>query len=100
MKKHELEQISDQAMYIAMVVRNQLEDFHCEHLSDEQMAKLNPLIRNAIYTALYALADWSPPAQAFVGFNRMLIPDYWEQPELTDGYTRLVEKFPELHPHP
>jgi len=31
-----------------------MEDFHCRHLSDEQMAELNPIIRNAIYTALYA----------------------------------------------
>jgi hypothetical protein len=42
------------AKYIAMVVRNAMEDFHCRHLSDEQMAELNPIIRNAIYTALYA----------------------------------------------
>src|SRR5262245_60252351 len=45
----------DAAMYVAMVVRNALEDFHCRHLSDEQMKELNPLIRNAICTALHAL---------------------------------------------
>lgn len=36
------------AMYIAMVVRNAMEDFHAKHLSDTQMAELNPIIRNAI----------------------------------------------------
>jgi hypothetical protein len=25
------------ARYIAIVIRNAVEDFHCEHLSDEQM---------------------------------------------------------------
>ena len=76
------------AMYIAMVVRNAMEDFHCEHLSDEQMAELNPLIRNAIYTALWALHEAGNTgrkamlARAFVAYNRMLIPKYWEPPVL------------------
>jgi len=35
-----------------MVVRNATEEFHAEHLTDEQMRELNPIIRNAIYTAL------------------------------------------------
>ena len=33
------------AAYIAMVVRNAMEDFHCEHLTDEQMMELNPIVR-------------------------------------------------------
>jgi len=77
------------AMYIAMVVRNAMEDFHCTHLSDEQMAELNPLIRNAIYTALWALhesaGDTEPNcflARAFVVHTRLRIPEYWELPEL------------------
>jgi len=36
------------AKYIAMVIRNAMEDFHCRHLSDEQMAELNPIIRDAV----------------------------------------------------
>ena len=40
------------AKYAAIVVRNAMEEFHCKHLSDEQMEELNPIIRNAIYTAL------------------------------------------------
>ena len=79
------------AMYIAMVVRNAMEDFHCEHLSDEQMAELNPLIRNAIYTALWALheAENTGPnsflARAFVTHSRLMLPEYWELPELNFG---------------
>jgi hypothetical protein len=38
------------SLIIAMHIRNEMEDFHCKHLSDEQMQeKLNPLIRQAVY---------------------------------------------------
>ena len=30
----------EMAMYLAMVIRNALEDFHCRHLADEQMKEL------------------------------------------------------------
>ena len=36
------EHTQDLAMYIAMVVRNAMEAFHSEHLSDEQMKELAP----------------------------------------------------------
>jgi hypothetical protein len=49
------------AMVVAMAVRNEMEDFHHEHLSDEQMAELNPIIRNAIATALFSLAHPDDP---------------------------------------
>ena len=35
------------AKYIAIVIRNAMEDFHHKYLSDEQMKELNPIIRNA-----------------------------------------------------
>lgn len=38
-------------MFMAMVVRNALEDFHVQHLSDDEMRLLNPIIRSAIATA-------------------------------------------------
>jgi hypothetical protein len=50
-----------QAKYIAIVVRNAMEDFHSKYLSDEQMRELNPIIRNAIYTALYTINDHGKP---------------------------------------
>jgi hypothetical protein len=83
------------AMYLASVVRNAMEDFHCRHLSDEQMKELNPIIRNAIYTALYARENYnrSLAAQNFVDFSIRLIPDYWEEPTLTDDFLKSVKYF-------
>lgn len=40
------------ALTVAMLVRNALEDFHVEHLSDAQMKQLNQITRYAIYDAL------------------------------------------------
>jgi hypothetical protein len=78
----------DTAMFVAMVVRNAMEDFHCRHLSDEQMKELNPIIRNAIYTALHAAGRGreSKAARAFVDFHMRSIPRYWEKPVLLPDY--------------
>ncbi len=75
---------ADLTMTIAMTVRNAMEDFHLEHLSDEQMAELNPIIRNAIATALYAIdhSDDDPRCAFFLNFQNMLVPDCWERPEI------------------
>ncbi|MDD3473333.1 MAG: hypothetical protein PHS86_11155 [Syntrophaceae bacterium] len=72
---------------IAIVIRNAMEDFHCKHLSDEQMAELNPLIRNAVYTALYAshLSEKSEKWENYIEYQRSMIPPYWEKPKLLDG---------------
>jgi len=80
------------AMYIAMVVRNALEDFHVAHLNDDQMKELNPIIRNAIATALHADEHFavSAVAQAYVGFAVHLIPDYWEEPVLLQDFVEVV----------
>jgi hypothetical protein len=68
--------VQEIAMYVAMAVRNEMENFHVKHLTDSQMAELNPIIRNAIYTALYASTTMSSPAsQSFVGHNTLLIPN-------------------------
>jgi hypothetical protein len=85
MKKSELDR--SMATYLAMVVRNEMEDFHCVNLSDKQMAELNPIIRNAIYTGLAmarAAQKGSPVAKTFVAFQAKMIPEYWEPPEFTD----------------
>ena len=83
MKPHN-EELKMTAMYVAMVVRNVLEDFHCRHLSDKQMMELNPLIRDAIYSALYARAHVvdSPSARHFLQYHMDSIPGYWEMPRL------------------
>ena len=76
------------AKYIAAVVRNAMEDFHYRHLSDEQMRELNPIIRNAIYTALYAFETrhQSKRSMAFVEEQARCIPKYWEEPEFVPGF--------------
>jgi hypothetical protein len=82
------------ASYIAMVVRNAMEDFHCEHLTDDQMRELNPIIRNAICTALHAFhnCERDKEARKFVDFQFRMIPRYWEAPELLRDYVRLWER--------
>ena len=80
--------MKDYAKYIAIVVRNAMEDFHCKHLSDEQMQELNPIIRNAIFTAIYAYETHkqSDLSKQFVDYHFMSIPKYWEEPEFTKGF--------------
>ena len=76
------------AKYLAIVVRNFMEDFHHKHLSDEQMKELNPIIRNAIYTALYANENQNKSSRAkeFARYHSSMIPEYWEEPELLVGF--------------
>lgn len=85
----------DMAMFLGMVVRNAMEDFHHKHLSDEQMKELNLIIRNAICTGLHALryCDTSEGARSFVNFQTMLIPKYWEEPELLEDFVKTIEMF-------
>jgi hypothetical protein len=79
------------AKVIAMHVRNEMEDFHCQHLSDAQMKELNPIIRKAIYETLrqfYFLKNGTKK-QRLVAIQSihhlfLLLPDYWEVPDLTD----------------
>ena len=81
----------DVASCIAMVVRNAMEDFHHEHLTDEQMKELNPIIRNAICTALHALDHYNKvdAATEFLDFNIVMIPKYWEPPQLLEEYVEM-----------
>ena len=67
------------AKLIAAIVRNQMEDFHCKHLSDEQMKELNPIIRNSIYTALIYMNE---KPTSMLGYYHLWVPDYWEDCEL------------------
>ena len=75
------------ALYVAMVTRNAMEDFHCQHLSDEQMKEFNPLIRDAVYNALHAYArfETSVKAQRFVQYHTKMIPSYWQMPRLYES---------------
>ena len=81
------------AAYIAMVVRNAMDDFHCAHLSDAQMKELNPVIRDGVCTALHALENRrrSKTAEALLRMTLRMIPSYWEQAQLMDDYLELDE---------
>ena len=85
------------AMYLAMAVRNAMEDFHVKHLSNSQMKELNPIIRNAICTALHAYDEYekSPVARQFLDFTLRMIPEYWEKPALTKSYREALKRFAE-----
>jgi uncharacterized protein with gpF-like domain len=91
-KKAPLSDLQRMAMYVAQVVRNEMEDFHAEYLSDAQMRELNPIVRNAIYTALYAAEQADQGCEGsrlWINFHKRW-PVYWEPPELVEDYTRSV----------
>ncbi len=84
------------AMFIAKIVRDGMEDFHIEHLSDQQMAELNPIIRNAIAAALHVLErSTDPRVQPVFALTLQSIPEYWEPPVLPDDFVALLKKFEE-----
>lgn len=87
------------ALYLAIAVRNALEDFHVRHLTDAQMRELNPIIRNALATALYAWAERNQNLAAswFVESHLRMIPPYWEPPVLLNT---LQARRSELPPPP
>lgn len=57
----ELTPRQQQPMLIAMKIRNAMEGFHVEHLSDNQMADLNPIIRRVISDTLVMIERRTPP---------------------------------------
>ena len=67
------------AKAVAAYVRMNMEDFHCKHLSDEQMKELNPIIRNAIYTFLIDERDKNTISISSV--CKLNLPSYWEDCE-------------------
>ncbi|SIS19394.1 hypothetical protein SAMN05880568_3450 [Microbacterium sp. RURRCA19A] len=73
-------------MILAMRVRNAMEDFHVKHLSDAQMAELNPVIRQAIYDAIVMIEnDNNPNFARNLSYLISMIPDYWEIPGQDEG---------------
>lgn len=86
---NKLTQAQQITLLIAMHVRNEMEDFHVEHLSDAQMKQLNPIIRQAIFDIVSLTskqpeteADQKKAAQAIDWLVKM-VPDYWEIPKKT-----------------
>jgi hypothetical protein len=80
------------ALVMASAVRTALEDLHGdgEHqITDELMRRINPAVRNAIASMQHAMDNPSKASRAYLDFNIMGIPDYWEEPELTDDYVKV-----------
>ena len=76
-----------QTKFISIVIRNFMEDFHWKHLTDDQMRELNPIIRNAVYAALYSSCYYkqSDKVNRFLEYHASMIPAYWEDPELPES---------------
>ncbi len=89
-----------------MVVRNAMEEFHVEHLTDKQMKELNPIIRQAVFDALNLIAHVrengsksDSKALLHWGFYAQSIPNYWEVPEsVSDGFIQHKLKDPNQVP--
>ncbi len=80
-----------------MHVRNEMEDFHSEHLSDAQMKELNPIIRQAIFDVV-SLTNTPPKTETdkkqvnqAIDWLVKMTPDYWEIPEKSSGNLELPE---------
>lgn len=69
-------------MVVAMYLRNAMEDFHVKHLSDEQMAELNPIIRQTLFDVMTIIEDDDVDRQAdSMGCLVGMISPYLEVPD-------------------
>ena len=78
-----IETIHKTTMLVSVSVRNHMEDFHCAHLSDEQMKELNPIIRQGVLHGLLACNDLNRNAE--LNWLNLCVPIYWEKPIDTHG---------------
>ncbi len=76
---------------IAISVRNEMEDIHCRHISDDLMPDLNRAIRRGIYMALRNIflmmnarnvTEYNR-TKAYLWFLFTTLPEYWEDTALT-----------------
>jgi hypothetical protein len=102
------DETAERAMVIGMCVRNAMEgtihggELGDLSLTDEQMAVVNPIARNAIATGLHAEEHYftDEAARAYLNFQRQLVPQYWERPVLLDDYTDPWQFFASDEPNP
>lgn len=81
----------EQAKLLAIIIRNAMEDFHAEYLSDSQMKELNPIIRNACVTFFYMMSNLKDEkVQKVIRYNLMCIPNYWEEPQLMRDFVKFL----------
>lgn len=86
------EELERRSIFLAMCVRNAIEDIHAEFVPDSAMPTFNRMVRNAIYTGMTAINDFPLSAESvvYVESTRREIPDYWEPPELEFGLDRFT----------
>lgn len=75
-----LEGRQQHVLLLAIYVRNALEDFHVDNLTDAQMKVLNQTIRKALYDADCLLEPNGPEGDEGFGWLVSMIPPYWELP--------------------
>ncbi|MCU0431817.1 MAG: hypothetical protein MUC87_00010 [Bacteroidia bacterium] len=99
---HDQELLKYISKIVAIIVRNNMEDFHVKHLSDTQMAELNPLIRNGIYDALFALSlsGMNTFGSDFIKQAIRCIPSYWEEPVLSERLAAIAQNMKPVKENP
>lgn len=81
---HKLDRQQKHVLLMAVFVRNALEDFHVQHLNDEQMHELNVAVRSGLSRGVKFLEEGanSPTSEAYFELLVEQIPSYWELPEI------------------
>jgi len=79
---------------VAIIVRNEMEQFHTDHIPDKLMPELNRAIRNGIYHAIFAMVNYESDdfCKGFIDYSYRLIPGYWEEPELLPEFRTLLDE--------
>lgn len=89
-----------QTMLLAIEVRNNIENFHSKYLTDEQVAELNPLIRQGIINGIELWEEYNKFSLSkevkgeiteYMLMAIFMIPDYWELP-VENYYKKLIAK--------
>ena len=80
------------ALFVSVVLHNKLEDLHAKYLSSTAMDELDPIIRNAVFSAIHVflLREQSPGAQKYVNNMLRKVPPYWEAPICDNDIVRLL----------
>jgi hypothetical protein len=81
-----LDELQHRAMYVTTVLLNAIEKAKLKNFFSGRSPKLEPLLRNAVYTALSAEATYAESATSrmFVDSTKAQVPRYFEPAKLID----------------
>jgi hypothetical protein len=113
-KFYSLSALERKSLVIAMHIRNSMEDFHVENLTDTQMKELNQIIRKATIEGLLYYEQGTKAANSCQGksiprltrkekwiqalfFLISFIPDYWEIFGELETKKELIKSFDNLN---